>query len=112
MASCLQFLQNYRHNCAIPECLEALQIFWFTRVHSKFVTQSIAATERKRQREMNGKLREELAIKCSNFNEEFPTDMRKVQETATNNDYYPPPLIGFMVPLTGLGDHTQTHHKR
>ena len=37
---------------------------------------------------MNGKVRQDLAVKCSIFNDELPTNVRKVQETATNINYY------------------------
>jgi hypothetical protein len=37
---------------------------------------------------MNGKTREELAVKSNDFNDELLTNTRKVQETATNIDYY------------------------
>jgi hypothetical protein len=47
---------------------------------------------------MNGKVQEELAIKYSNFNDELPTNTRKVQETATNIDYY----VFFPSPRHGL----------
>jgi len=44
---------------------------------------------------MNGKLLEELVIKYSNFNDELPTNTRKVQKTLTNIDYYVfPPIPG------------------
>jgi hypothetical protein len=58
---------------------------------------SVTAGERKRQREMNGKLREELPVKSSNFNDKLPTNTRKVQETATNIVHHvPPPLFRVM----------------
>jgi len=75
--------------------------------------QSITAREKKRQREMNGKLREELAIKYSNFNDELPTNTRKVEKAATNINYYVfSPYSGAWPPLTVFGRYAQIHHTR
>jgi hypothetical protein len=63
---------------------------------------------------MSGKLREELAVKSSNFNDELPSNSIKFQETATNIDYY----VCFsrfrgMASSSGLRNHTHSaNHNR